>query len=116
LIKCHEIAYKALRDVEAAIKPGNTTRDLALAAKGTILGTSLGHGLGISGNEPPLIGTYKGVFSEEDTVTLEPGMVFSIEPYVGKVGIGGIRLEDNFVVTEDGVECISTYPFEERFF
>jgi len=84
LIKCHEIAYKALRDVEAA--------------------------------EPPLIGTYKGVFSEEDTVTLEPGMVFSIEPYVGKVGIGGIRLEDNFVVTEDGVECISTYPFEERFF
>jgi Xaa-Pro aminopeptidase len=42
-------------------------------------------------------------------------MVFSIEPYCGVQGIGGIRLEDNFVVTEDGCECISAgTPFEPK--
>jgi len=116
LIKVHETAYKALRGAEKAIKPGNTTRDIALATEGQILGQSLGHGLGISANEPPLLGTYKGVFAPEDAVTLEPGMVFAIEPYTGVPGVGGVRLEDNYIVTEDGVEVISTFPFEERFF
>ncbi|MGB9867967.1 MAG: M24 family metallopeptidase [Bacillota bacterium] len=114
LIKVHEKAYKALRAVEAAIKPGNTTRDVALAAGEYILGKSLGHGIGISGNEPPLIGTYEGVFEPENAVTLQPGMVFSIEPYAGEIGVGGVRLEDNFVVTETGCEVISKFPFEER--
>lgn len=113
-IKVHEKAYKALRAVEAVIKPGNTTRDIALAAGDFILGKSLGHGLGISANEPPLLGTYKGVFSEEDAVTLETGMVFSVEPYAGEVGVGGVRLEDNFLVTETGCEVISRFPFEEK--
>lgn len=114
LIKIHEKAYKALRAVEAAIKPGNTTRDVALAAGEFILGRSLGHGLGISANEPPLIGTYQGVFEPENAITLQPGMVFSIEPYAGEVGVGGVRLEDNFIVTETGCEVISKFPFEER--
>jgi len=44
-----------------------------------------------------------------------PGNVFSIEPYTGTPGIGGIRLEDNFFVTEDGCGCISEgTPFEPR--
>jgi len=112
----HEKAYTALKAAEKAIKPGNTTRDIALACGTNILGGSLGHGLGISANEPPLIGTYKGVFDVKDAVTLKPGMVFSVEPYAGVPGIGGVRLEDNYVVTEDGVDVISTFPFEERFF
>jgi Xaa-Pro aminopeptidase len=45
---------------------------------------------------------------------LEPGMVFSIEPYFGEPGIGGVRLEDNIVVTETGFDVISRFPFEER--
>ncbi len=116
MCRVHETAYKALRAAEEAIKPGATTRDVALSCKGNILGQSLGHGLGICSCEPPLIGTYKGVFEPENTVTLQPGMVFSVEPYYGEPGVGGVRLEDNFIVTETGVEVLSVYPFEEKFF
>jgi len=41
-------------------------------------------------------------------------MVFSVEPYYGEVGIGGIRLEDVMVVTDGGLEIISKFPFDER--
>lgn len=113
----HMKCYTALKNAEQACKPGNTTRDVALACGDSfILGSSLGHGLGISANEQPLLGTYKGVIEPENAVTLQPGMVFSIEPYSGTPGIGGIRLEDNVIITEDGCEVLSTYPFEERFF
>jgi Xaa-Pro aminopeptidase len=38
----------------------------------------------------------------------------SIEPYAGKIGIGGIRLENQVLVTEDGPEILTTLPFDER--
>jgi len=50
----------------------------------------------------------------EKAYVLEPGMVFSIEPYVGEPGIGGIRLEDNVVVTDNGMDVISRFPYDNR--
>jgi Xaa-Pro dipeptidase len=41
-------------------------------------------------------------------------MVFNLEPYAGKPGVGGIRLENDHIVTKDGVEVYTTYPFDER--
>jgi Xaa-Pro aminopeptidase len=41
-------------------------------------------------------------------------MVLNFEPYVGKVGVGGIRLENDHIVTHDGVDIYTTYPFDER--
>ena len=44
-----------------------------------------------------------------------PGMVFSVEAYVGAVGgINGVKLEDQVVITENGFEEMSKYPFEEK--
>lgn len=47
--------------------------------------------------------------------TLEPGMILSVESYVGAVGgRGGVKLEQTVLLTEDGVEDLTSYPFDER--
>lgn len=113
MVDIHMQAYQALRAAEAAVRPGATTYDVSQAAAQYILGGRLGHGLGVSAAEKPFLGSRELVPPEEG-VTLKPGMVFSIEPYAGRPGIGGVRVEDNVLVTEDGYEVISRYPFEER--
>ena len=41
-------------------------------------------------------------------------MVFNLEPYAGVPGVGGFRLENDHIVTKDGVDIYTTYPFDER--
>ena len=41
-------------------------------------------------------------------------MQFNLEPYAGVKGIGGFRLENDHIVTADGVDIYTTYPFDER--
>jgi Xaa-Pro aminopeptidase len=73
----------------------------------------LAHGLGLAGGHPniprfdgdpyPLPGDF------------EPGMVICIESYVGCPDTRqGVKLEDQFLITDDGVETMSTYPFDPR--
>jgi Xaa-Pro dipeptidase len=51
--------------------------------------------------------------AEGDKTTLEPGMVFTIEPGIYNFGIGAFRLEDVVVVTEEGHESLNaTAPTE----
>lgn len=61
---------------------------------------SLGHGVGLEIHEDP------GVSSRVDTI-LEPGMVITIEPGIYKAVIGGVRIEDTVIVTEDGCEVMT---------
>lgn len=105
----HQSCYDSLFDACAQAEPGNTNADVVDAAEPNIL-DSLGHGSGVNPWEPPF-------FSRDSSgaeVTLEEGMQFNLEPYAGTPGIGGIRLENNLVVTEDGPDVYTTYPFDDR--
>lgn len=108
-IELHQQCYDAIfRAAEASI-PGNTNYDVYKAAQPCVR-DNLGHGAGLSPWEPP----YFSSSAKDSPVTLEVGMVMNYEPYAGKPGVGGFRLENNIIVTPNGPEIYSTQHFEPR--
>ena len=43
---------------------------------------------------------------------LEPGMVITIEPGLYEMGVLGVRIEDDVLITTDGAECLTSFPRE----
>jgi Xaa-Pro aminopeptidase len=67
---------------------------------------SLGHGVGLEVHEPPLLGL-------AGTDTLVAGDVIAVEPGVeGVDGIGGVRFEDLLLITDEGCETLTRYPYD----
>jgi Xaa-Pro aminopeptidase len=66
----------------------------------------LGHGVGLEVHEPPWRGRAPGDLVAGDVVTLEPGLY--------RQGFGGVRLEDLVLVTADGAENLTEYPYDLR--
>jgi Metallopeptidase family M24 len=65
---------------------------------------SLGHGVGLDVHEAPLLGRGGEPLVAGDVVTVEPG--------VYREGYGGVRLEDLFLVTDDGWERLTHHPMD----
>ncbi len=71
---------------------------------------SLGHGSGTNPWELP----YFSPATYDEPMALVAGMTFNLEPYAGKPGVGGFRLENNVVVTENGPDVYTPFPYDER--
>lgn len=105
-----------------AMRPGRTNGEAARAfiekaaehgLEKNFLSLYIGHGIGISPNEPPYVGEPSRGATE---VRLQPQMVFAVEPliWVPEVrGGGGVRIEDMVWVREEGPEVMSRAPYCE---
>jgi len=96
-----------MRAIEA-IRPGKTGCEIDAVARDYItskgyggnFGHRLGHALGIEVHDGP-------AFSKLSDIMLEPGMVATVEPGIYIEGWGGVRIEDDVLVTDDGVEILT---------
>jgi Xaa-Pro aminopeptidase len=110
--------WRALMDAVLAVtKPGARASDLTKAAIELHGGTKpwmphfyLGHGLGIDSAEMPFVGSDLGEDFDRSMV-LAAGMVLVLEPIVWEDGYAGYRSEEVFLITDDGWEQLSDYPY-----
>ncbi len=109
----YETVRKAEQAAVDAVKPGVKAMELDKIARdiiteagyGEFFTHRLGHGLGISVHEFPSV-------TGNNEMELIEGMVFTIEPGIYDPSITGVRIEDDVVVTKDGVEILTKYPKE----
>jgi Xaa-Pro dipeptidase len=108
--KIYETVKAANAAGRAAAKPGVSCEDVDRATRTVIEAAGYGeyfthrtgHGLGLEGHEPPYI-------VEGNTLVLQPGMTFTIEPGIYVPSKGGVRIEDNVVITETGCESLTSF-------
>lgn len=111
--KIYDIVLKAQLEVIDKIKPGMTCKEADALARDIIaeegygerFGHSLGHGLGIEVHEFPRV-------SFASDRVLEPGMVVTDEPGIYIPDWGGVRIEDDLIITEDGCKVLNKSPKE----
>jgi len=111
ILKIYSIVLEAQQKALCAIKPGVTGKEIDRIARehieqngyGKYFGHGLGHGVGLNIHEAPKL-------SEKSTDVLEAGMVVTVEPGIYLPGIGGVRIEDMVLITEDGIENLTSSP------
>ena len=94
----------------AAAQPGVTCESVDIAARQVFIDAGYvhlirhrtGHGLGMEAHEAPYI-----VIGNQRV--LEPGMVFTVEPGIYRMGEIGVRIEDNVLITEAGAESLTAF-------
>jgi len=109
--RVHQAVLSALEVALENLRPGRTGKEVDALAREELkrhgldryFVHSLGHGVGLAVHEGPSLSPY----TEE---VLEPGMVVTVEPGVYLPGVGGVRIEELVLLTEDGIELLSRFP------
>jgi len=113
LERLYRVVLQAQQQAIAALRPGVVAHDVDRVARevieaagyGRYFGHGLGHGLGLEVHEAPRL-------AAKSQVVLQPGMVVTVEPGIYLPGWGGIRIEDDVLVTRSGHEVLSCVPKE----
>jgi len=113
--KIAEVVLKANEAGREASRPGVPCANVDKAARAVIEQAGYGkffvhrtgHGIGMEGHEEPYI-------RSDNMQILEAGMAYTVEPGIYLPKRGGVRIEDNVVITKDGVEVLSDMPRELR--
>jgi Xaa-Pro dipeptidase len=108
LARIYELTQRANEAGRATARPGAPCQDVDRAARQVIRDAGYGefflhrtgHGLGLEVHEAPNM-------VEGETRTLAPGMTFTVEPGIYLSGRGGVRIEDDVVVTQDGRDSLT---------
>lgn len=109
----YEIVYQANKKVNEVAKAGMTGAELDAIARdyitekgyGPQFGHTLGHGIGLEVHEGPSLS-----FRNEDKLVVNN--IVTNEPGIYVPGLGGVRIEDDLVIKEDGAEILMTTPKE----
>ncbi len=109
----YAVLQRAQQASVESVRPGVTAESVDAAARDIIAAAGFGeffihrtgHGIGLDVHEEPYI-------IAGNTLPLEPGMAFSVEPGIYQPGRWGARIEDIVVVTETGVEALNSRPHD----
>ncbi len=113
LEKIAQFVHEANAAGREAVKPGVLASDVDRAVRKVITDAGYGeffihrtgHGLGREAHEEPYISAF-------DNTELNPGMTFTIEPGIYLPNRGGVRIEDDILVTKDGCRSLTSQPRE----
>ncbi|MGC8594693.1 MAG: M24 family metallopeptidase [Candidatus Kryptoniota bacterium] len=111
MMKVFKIVMDAQRRAIEKAKAGVAAKQVDKAARdyierkgyGRFFGHGTGHGIGLRIHELPKVSQFS------DDILME-GNVITIEPGIYLPGTGGVRIEDDFLVTSDGLKCLTDFP------
>jgi Xaa-Pro aminopeptidase len=115
MARLFEAVAEAQTAAIAAVRPGIRPSEVDRAARtvlerhglGEAFGHGTGHGLGLEIHEEPRVGRAQANLPDDP---LEPGVVITVEPGAYVPGTGGVRIEDDVLVTSDGCEVLTDVP------